>query len=228
VKSALDVEHAGCFIANVAGTGYAIGDKLIRVYYHDVIANSTTFAWINDTTETVMPTAPIMANLRSCEEKLDVEITEQVHTDLTTGEITDLIQHVVYDGQGVEVSRFYTDINTSAIFTPTGVVDDEPVRVVVGSEVITADDITPVVLTVPPFTAGAHFQVHDGNGIKFSVSGTAPVSGLTGVGTYAQEYQTGILHSAIEVNNFQFIAVDATALSEIYVEYFNTSIETGI
>lgn len=229
VKSQKDAEHASCYIANVAGTGYAIGDKLIKVLYHDVISWVITFTWYNDTTNTILSTAPVMGNLRSCDDKLDVEITEQIHTDLTTGEITPLIQHVIYNGQGVEVSRFYTDITSSTVFIPTGTVADEPVRVSTGTERLAADDTTPVALSVPPFTAGAHIDVRLGNALKFTATnGVNPSSGNGGDGHYAGERQTIILHSALEVQNFRFIAYDNTANAEIYVTYFNTSVETGI
>ena len=94
-----DAEHSACYIANVAGTGYSIGDKLIKILYHDTVAGSVTVSRYNDTTNTLLVGAPVMANLRSCDDKLDVEITEQIHTDITTGEITPLIQHIVYNTQ---------------------------------------------------------------------------------------------------------------------------------
>ena len=121
--------------------------------YHDTVTSSVTVLWYNDTTDTVMAAAPTMADLRSCDDKLDVEITEQIHTDLTTGEITPLIQHIAYNAQGIEVTRFYTDMNTSAVFTVTGTVADEPVRVSTGTERIAASDTAAVALTVPAFTA---------------------------------------------------------------------------
>ena len=224
-----DAEHSACYIANVANTGYAIGDKLIKVLYHDTLTSSVTFVWYNDTTNLVLVTAPVMANLRSCEDKLDVEVTEQIHTDLTTGEITPLIQHIVYNGQGVEVSRFYTDMNSSAVFTVTGTVADEPIRVSTGTERLAADDATAVALTVPAFTAGAFIDVRLGNDLKFSTtSGVTPSSNNGGDGHFAGERQYIVLHSAAEVQNFQFVAYDNTANAEIFVTYFNTSIETGI
>jgi hypothetical protein len=170
-----------------------------------------------------------MGNLRTCDDKLDVEVTEQVHTDTTTGEITSLIQHIVYNGQGVEVTRFYTDMNSSVVFSVTGIVADEPVRVSTGTERLGADDTTPVALTVPAFTAGAHIDVRLGNDLKFNATnGISPSSGNGGDGHFAGERQYIVLHSAGEVQNFQFIAYDNTANAEIYVTYFNTSIETGI
>lgn len=223
-----DAEHSACYIANVANTGYAIGDRLIKVLYHDTVTSSVTFVRYNDTTDTVLTVAPVMGNLRSCDDKLDVEVTEQVHTDTATGEITPLIQHIVYNGQGVEVSRFYTDMSSSSVFTVTGIVADEAVRVLTGSQVVAFDDTAAVALTVPPFTAWAHIQNHMGVDAKVTTSGTAPATGYNGVGTVVYETQNVVLHSAIEVNNFQVIAVDNTGAGELYVEYWNTSIETGI
>ena len=224
-----DAEHSACYIANVAGTGYVIGDKLIKVLYHDSVAGSVTVAWYNDTTNTLLVGAPVMANLRSCDDKLDVEITEQIHTDLTTGEITSLIQHIVYNTQWVEVSRFYTDMNSSAVFTVTGAVADEPIRVSTGTERLSADDITPVALTVPVFTAGAHIDVRLGNDVKFNTTaGINPTSGNWWDGHFAGERQYIVLHSAAEIQNFLFVAYDNTANAEIYVTYFNTSVESGI
>ncbi len=224
-----DAEHSSCFIVNVAWTGYAIWDKLIKVLYHDTLTSSVTFLWYNDTTNTILASAPVMANLRSCDDKLDVEVTEQIHTDLTTGEITTLIQHIVYNGQGVEVSRFYTDMNSSAVYTVTGTVADEPVRVSTGTERLGADDITPVALNVPAFTAGAHIDVRLGNDIKVTTTtGVVPSSGNGGDGHFAGERQYIVLHSAGEVQNFNFIAYDNTANAEIYVTYFNTDLNSGI
>ena len=45
-------------------------------------------------------------------------------------------------------------MNSATVFTPTGTVADEPVRVSTGTERLGADDTTPVALTVPAFTAG--------------------------------------------------------------------------
>ena len=224
-----DAEHSACYIANVANTGYAIGDKLIKVLYHDTITSSVTFVRYNDTTNTVLTVAPVMGNLRSCEDKLDVEVTEQIHTDTTTGEITPLIQHIVYNGQGVEVSRFYTDINSAAVFTVTGTVANEAIRVSTGTERLGADDTTPIALTMPAFTAGAFVDVRLGNDLKFTTTaGVNPSSGNGWDGHFAWERQYIVLHSTNEVNNFQFVAYDNTANAEIFVTYFNTSIETGI
>ena len=224
-----DAEHSSCFIANVAGTGYAIGDKLIKVLYHDTVTQTVTFIWYNDTQSTILTANPTLANLRSCDDKLDVEVTEQVHTDLTSGEITTLLQHIVYNTQWVEVTRFYTDINSSTVFTPTWTVADEAVRVPLWTERLGADDTTPVALTVPPFTAGAHIDVRLGNAIKVSVMNWVHPSNWNGWdGHYAWERQTIILHSAAEINNFKFVAYDNTANGEIYVTYFNTDINAGI
>lgn len=224
-----DAEHSACYIANVANTGYAIGDKLIKVLYHDTVTSSVTFVWYNDTTNTVLTVAPVMGNLRSCEDKLDVEVTEQIHTDTITGEITPLIQHIVYNGQGVEVSRFYTDMNSSAVYAVTGIVADEPIRVSTGTERTSADTTAPVALNVPAFTAGAFIDVRLGNDLKFtSTNGITPATGNGGDGHFAWERQYIVLHSAAEVQNFQFIAYDNTANAEIFVTYYNTSIETGI
>ncbi len=120
-------------------------------------------------------------------------------------------------------------MNSSAVYTVTGTVADEPVRVSTGTERLGADDITPVALNVPAFTAGAHIDVRLGNDIKVTTTtGVVPSSGNGGDGHFAGERQYIVLHSAGEVQNFNFIAYDNTANAEIYVTYFNTDLNSGI
>lgn len=238
-KDDLDPIKAQCLIATTAGTGYAVGEKVIKVYNY----NSTTWAvdaanpffYFNVTTDTQLATAPTAAevdsNFKPCDAKVEVEKEEKFYTDTTSGEITEVYEVVLYDENGQVMGTPYYILadGTGATFTPwSGVVADAPVRVVTWSQLLSVSDAAAVTLTVPAFTAGAHLQVHRGNDIKFTTGTTLPTTTLNGGGFHVEQWENVILHSNQEVLTFKAIAVDNTAPAEIYVEFYNTSIETGI
>lgn len=74
-----------CFTAHVAGTGYAIADRLIHYIQFDAQvtpATITSTLWYNETTNTTLVSAPNFADLRPC--GLDVEPVSFCYTATVT------------------------------------------------------------------------------------------------------------------------------------------------
>ena len=236
-KSSAEAVKIACYeaITANAGIGYAVGDKLVKIYNYDAtlgILNATTpFTWINATTDTVLTGVPVPAEIKKCPvNTFDTETEKKYVTDTVTGEIKYVREIVLYDSEGAVVGTPYytTTLGVTYVLGGDEVAGDEPVRVSLGGEVVAVVDTAVSTLTVPVNTAGVYIDVHEGNDIKVTNTGTDPDTGLIGVGTLVREEQKIILHSAIEANNFKAIATSNVAPAEIYVEYFNTSIETGV
>lgn len=228
-----------CYTATVDNLtlGYTTGDKIIKVNNYDdttgAISVSNPSFWLNVNTDVALTSAPsateISTEMTPCSAPSgDAEIAKKFDTNLTTGEIAEVYQVVLFDMNGSVVGTpYYVDM-AGATYTPVWTVADEPVRVVIGDEVLSVGD-TAVALTRPAFTRGAHLQVHVGNDIKFTVmAGSTPVQWLTGVWFHVEQWQEVILNSQAEVIEFLAIALDSSAAAELYIQYFNTSIETGI
>lgn len=84
-----------CFIAIVAGVGYASGDRLTRLTTWDMSVNPPVFkatVWHNLTTDTTLAAAPTATHLRSC-----VVDTEYVVLCDTTNKF---IRHISVDNSG--------------------------------------------------------------------------------------------------------------------------------
>lgn len=237
-KEDLQGLNTQCLIATVAWTGYDIDDRVVKVNNHNTSTGALQTAnpsyFLNVTTDTQLATAPtaaqVVSDFKPCDQKVDVEFQEKYHTDTTTWEITEVYEVTLFDSTWAVVWTPYYILAdwTWTVFTTTWTIADEPIRVVIGSELVSIDDTAAVSLTVPDFAAGSHIQVHLGNDIKFAVWSTVPTTTLNGNGTHVAQWQEIILHSNLEVNTFSAIAVDNMAAAELYVEYYNTSIETGI
>lgn len=229
-----DAEQVQCWkaIAANATIGYAVDDEIVKIVNIDTTTGKpdvvTPYVWINVTQETVLTGAPVLTEVERCDAWFAAVMKKKNHTNTTTWEIIEIYEVVLFNADGTVASTSYiTADGTAVAFTPTWVVDDEAVRVVVWQQVLAFDDSAAVALTVPAHTAGAHIQVKLADA-KVSVQGTAPIVWEAWIGNMVLRGQDAILHSNLEVTNFKAIALNAWEAWELYIEYFNTSIETGI
>jgi len=231
-KDQLDLEKVLCLTAiadDVINSEYVTDDRIIKVAYSDTVTGSVTYSYLNVTQETVLTVAPATADVQQCDSGVDVELEALFLTDTDTGSITDVLSHKIFDkktGALLSTLLTLTDGTTAVVLPANYYLGKEAKRVVLGDELIALNNVTAVALTVPANTRGAHIQVHAGSDAKVSVSGTTPVASYTGAGNVVSQGQTVILNSAQEVEDFLAIAISGTG--ELYVEFFNTSVETGI
>lgn len=110
-----------CYIATVAGTGYAIGDQLLQILFWDTGENPPTLTatvWRNQTQNTTLSASPPSADMASCGSK-DHEFL--ILCDIAAGTVTKFLRRYSVDATGM-VSFTDTQINGTTAYVPAGTV----------------------------------------------------------------------------------------------------------
>lgn len=164
---------------------------------------------------------PVVQKIKEAIAASDMEVTAKYDTDTATGIVTKIKE--IYDGTTIS----YID-ESGAAYVPVGEVDNDPVRVPVGSsESITINEGTPVSLIYPANASAAQVTIHpdDANvkSIIATFNGDAPVATIgSEVGTV---YQDVVQVEVLENEQFAADVYGGTGASTIrlHVEYFNVS-----
>ena len=237
-----DVEKAVCRKAIIAWTGYAINDKLIQYPVFDtsntgVIPAIPTVIWViwyNATTSTNIAVPPVMANLVDCDDVISVKILTKCETTLATGETRNVLEVITYDKAWVVVNKYYTLANTPNVIlyaTPpaTVAVADQCTRVTLAWVASTTNAVVIGLPTIPAFAYGASISILAWSDIRFNTVANNIMPAWNGAGIWhlAAFGERIILHSREEITDFRYRSQNWLN-ANIYIEYYNTSIESGL
>ncbi|HPC92141.1 MAG TPA: hypothetical protein P5317_07665 [Myxococcota bacterium] len=118
-----DVEDTQvCYVASVAGTGYAAGDQLLQILFWDTGESPPTLVatiWRNQSQNTVLTTPPTISDLTQCGGAKDHEI--EILCDVNGAVTSQFIRRYVIDSLG-GVSVVDTNLDGVTAYTPTGTV----------------------------------------------------------------------------------------------------------
>lgn len=189
-----DIEGSTIWTANIAGTGYAIGDTLERYVVYDRSTNPITisYIWLNATQGTQLSTAPIMSNLEYKGNNRDVENAKQFRavvagTGYSVGDYINLYEIINLATITPTYSQIWVNQTTGLVLATAPVfnnlidvnqLDNEEC---LGYQQLSVSTIA-VALTIPAGVNKAVIRVQPVNNsqvgaiVRYRLDGVAPVS----------------------------------------------------